>query len=127
MSTRSLTEEHIHQTAAKHWWTRLAEHVFGGKSSEPVATKGRRSRPQPFRSRLLLEPLEDRLAPAVTYTWTGASLNNPYHEWSDANNWDPQGVPTTTDDVFFKAGNNVECNVDVNSGGTVHDLTIEQG
>ena len=44
----------------------------------------RKRRPARLRSQLRVEPLEDRLVPAV-HTWTGASTSGTH--WSDAANW----------------------------------------
>ena len=68
------------------------------------------------RTHLRLEPLENRLAPAV-FTWTGQDGNG---SWADKNNWLSNGVHTAplgqgTDDLVFPAG--------VTSVTTHNDLT----
>ncbi len=48
-------------------------------------------RPTPPARRLTLVALESRITPAV-HTWTNTGLSD---NWSDINNWDAAGVPTT--------------------------------
>src|SRR5262249_41793193 len=72
------------------------------------------------RTRLRLEPLESRLAPA-TFTWTGQDGNG---SWADRNNWLSNRVhaaPTGqgTDDLVFPAG--------VTSTNPHNDITIAGG
>src|SRR5437868_4265428 len=59
------------------------------------AAQAPRSRPRSFdRHLLVLEHLEDRLAPAViTYEWTGLGASNL---WSDAGNWINGGPATVS-------------------------------
>src|SRR5580658_7544910 len=58
-------------------WGRWLARLF---KKAPAFTR-RRVRPQ---QRLNFEPLEDRLTPATTYTWTGGGGSG---NWSVATNW----------------------------------------
>ena len=65
------------------------------------------SRSSPRRTRLALEPLEDRLAPAgLTDTWTG----HVSASWNVAGNWN-NGVPVAGDALVFPAGASNTTNV----------------
>jgi adhesin HecA-like repeat protein len=75
----------------------------------------------------MLEGLETRSTPAVTYTWTGAGNGN----WSDPNDWvdanNNHAVPTANDDVVFNSTGNSLSTVDTGFGGTIHNVTIQSG
>ena len=68
---------------------------------------------------------------AQPVTWDGgASTSN----WSDANNWNPNGVPTSTSDVTIGDNFNVVVNSDVvcnsltiSTGSNISSLTINSG
>ncbi len=79
-------------------------------------------------TRLSLEQLEDRCAPAV-FTWippnpANLDYDNPMN-WFDANGQRPVQAPTANDDVVFTANNNDVCNA--TGVITVQKLTIQQG
>jgi hypothetical protein len=50
-------------------------------------------------------------------TWDGGAGTN---NWGDANNWDPDGVPASIDDVSLTGANTI----DVNVSGVSNDLTL---
>lgn len=52
----------------------------------------------------------------IIYWDGGASTNN----WGDANNWNPNGVPTSADIVLLNGANTINANVDASAG----DLTL---
>jgi hypothetical protein len=66
---------------------------------------GRKPVPYRHRTRLLLEALEDRSLPSVTFTGAGDGSS-----WNDPNNWDGNVVPGnesgggSADDVIIPAG-----------------------
>ena len=59
-------------------------------------------------------------ATAVLKTWDGgASTNN----WGDANNWNPNGVPTSSNNVSLTGANTININV----AATVNSITLNNG
>jgi len=60
-------------------------------------------------------------AAGVTYTWTG---NGDQHSWTDALNWNPNGVPGAGDMVTIGTTTNPGPQVYVPSGTTVAGLTL---
>ena len=57
---------------------------------------------------------------AATKTWTG-SVNN---SWNESNNWQPAGVPTANDDVFFNGEvSSINCQLSTNK--SAKSITIE--
>jgi len=66
---------------------------------------------------------------AVLKTWDGGASTN---DWEDANNWNPDGVPTTSNNVSLTGANTIsinssaECNsITLNNNGLT--LTIQSG
>lgn len=57
---------------------------------------------------------------AATKTWIGSVSNS----WNETNNWQPAGVPTANDDVFFN-GNSSNTNCQLSSNKSAKSLTIE--
>ena len=53
----------------------------------------------------------------VPKTWDGGAGTN---NWGDANNWNPDGVPISTDDVSLAGANTI----DVNVAGVCNNLTL---
>ncbi|MGB4415606.1 MAG: hypothetical protein WBI53_12095, partial [Paludibacter sp.] len=54
-------------------------------------------------------------------TWIGSN----YGDWDMATNWNPSGVPTSSDDVIIPDGYNV--NVTVNTAAVCASFTINEG
>src|SRR6516165_8567530 len=80
----------------------------------------RKSTRRPYhRVRLLLERLEDRIAPSVTYDWVGGNQGDP-NKWEEPKNW-KNGTPNqfpgsnlgTPDDhaEFLGANSTFTCNL----------------
>jgi autotransporter-associated beta strand protein len=67
-----------------HWWRKALKQSFRDST-----LAGRKSR---CRTRLQVERFEDRVVPANTYLWTGATSTN----WTDAGNWTAVGGATGT-------------------------------
>src|SRR3989442_1503657 len=65
------------------------------RTRAPMSPKPRFARRLP----LYLEQLEDRSVPA-TATWLGTGDGS---SWSDPNNWNPNAVPGSADDVVINA------------------------
>ncbi len=78
----------------RHLWTRFVRALVSPKSNRQI----RRGTPP----RLKLERLEDRLAPATTFIWTGAGANP---NWSNPANWvgnvAPTGDPAAQESLVF--------------------------
>ena len=93
-------------------WSRVISRLFDKKKTQ-TGEKGRRSR-------LSLEWLEARLAPA-TDIWTGLGATN---NWSVAANW-TGGVPKVGDDLIFDARATVRTtNNDLAVGYNINSITI---
>ncbi len=60
---------------------------------------------------------------AVTKTWTGALLIN---DWGQSGNWNPSGVPTSSDDVIIPGGLSRYPGTYLNAG-VCNNLTINNG
>jgi len=57
---------------------------------------------------------------AATKTWTGSVSNS----WNESNNWQPSGVPTANDDVFFNGEvSSINCQLSTNK--SAKSITIE--
>src|SRR5262245_52055185 len=73
------------------------------------------------RRRLMLNKLEDRCTPAAV-SWDGgaATLN-----WSDANNWNPDGLPGAADDVTIDVAGTITVQ---HTGGatTIKSLQLQE-
>ena len=61
-------------------------------------------------------------AQAATITWDGGGSTN---NWSEANNWSSNSLPTSADSVVFNATSTKNCTIDTNP--TVLDLSINSG
>ncbi len=59
----------------------------------------------------------------TNYTWTGASNN----QWSEASNWNPAGVPGTTDPVTFDNSGNSRTAIDLGGGITNLGMLFSPG
>ncbi len=91
------------------WKSKTADRPSGGASH--VRARSRRWR-------LLLEPLEDRLAPA-TILWDGGAGS---FNWHDPLNWSADTVPGADDDVEI-ASDFAGITIRSNSNVTIHSLT----
>ena len=58
----------------------------------------------------------------TSYTWTGASMNNPT-DWFEARNWSPRGVPGALDSASIASNQTVT----LSSSATVTDLSMAAG
>ena len=58
-----------------------------------------------------------QLGEAATKTWDGGA-GTVY--WADANNWNPDGVPASTDDVSLTGANTI----DINTAGVCNNITL---
>jgi len=91
----------------------------------PKKAKTYRRRPT-RRSLLVVEHLEERLAPANNFVWTGLGATA---NWSDNNNWQgnvaPTGLAANKEDlVFGPQGTTRLTNIDNIAGGTFNSITI---
>ena len=68
------------------WWRSLVAKLFNRKSRSEERRRGKGSRISSYR--VWFEPLEDRFAPAVAYTWTGSGGNAL---WNTTGNWSDSG------------------------------------
>ena len=57
------------------------------------------------------------LKSTCTKTWDGGAATN---NWGDANNWNPNGVPTASDDVSLTGANTINVNV----AASTNDMTL---
>jgi hypothetical protein len=62
------------------------------------------------------------LADPDTKTWTNGNGTNI---WNDAANWDPSGVPGSSDDVVFDGTYTADCNIDISP--IVKSLVMQSG
>src|SRR5262245_16517107 len=92
------------------------------RSALPQPRKALKKAPQ----KLLLERLEDRLAPADA-TWTGgAGAANP--QWSNAANWQGGIRPTgALDNLFFPNVANKTSVNDLAAGAQINSITFSSG
>jgi autotransporter-associated beta strand protein len=71
---------------------------------------------------LLLERLEDRLAPSITHVWSGGSLTS--NNWSDPNNWSAGGAPANNEvDAILDFGTGQQ---QTTNGNDVTGLEVSQ-
>src|SRR5262245_22178748 len=77
------------------------------------------------RPRLLVEVLENRLAPASIFSWVGPQNGG---NWSNPLNWEDEntnnGVPGQADTALFNNGNNNPATIDANFAGTVGEIKL---
>ncbi len=98
-------------------WIKRSRAALNRPQTESYRKRGQR------RTRLFLEQLEDRLAPAAV-SWTGnaGTLN-----WSDPGNWSNNAVPTSSDDVTINIS--VSGTIIIGSGNyavrSLNDTTAE--
>ena len=92
----------------------MAEHFFPWWSNNK--TKSAKRKPY----QLVLEALEKRWMPS-TVTWNG---DGDGMSWSDADNWDTDSVPGSSDDVVISGSGD---SVDLGSNTTIQSLSLSAG